>query len=286
MRRIVTVAVILVVALLVAGLGVTFAYRVRSAANAMNCRNNLHLLIGIALQGYHDATGHFPSGTVPNSGLPPHKRLSWMTEICPTFVEGGYRTLLNNKKSWDDKENCPVRCRRRIDMQGNTREEPFGEAGFFFCPANLHMSSADLVSLTDYVGIAGLGEAAAELPLADTRAGFFGYDRQISINDIKDGAAETIAVTEVLDGGPWTAGGRATVRGLAASGLPYLGEGGQFAALHGIPKIFSWSQPVRTNVLFADGSVRPFTAAVSPQVFEALATIAGGEHVGELPDAY
>jgi prepilin-type processing-associated H-X9-DG protein len=41
---------------------------------------------------------------------------------------------------------------------------------------------------------------------------------------------------------------------------------------------------VATNVLFADCSVRSFSEAVSPQVFEALATIAGGEDVAAPED--
>jgi hypothetical protein len=124
-----------------------------------------------------------------------------------------------------------------------------------------------------------VGGAAAELPLADSKSGFFGYDRQISRGDIRDGLATTLAVAEAVDGGPWSAGGRATVRGLAAGERPYLGEGGQFAGVHRGGDLFPFSQPVVTNVLFADGRVCPLTAAVSPQVLEALATIAGNERV-------
>jgi hypothetical protein len=69
--------------------------------------------------------------------------------------------------------------------------------------------------------------------------------------------------------------------GVEPGGVPYLGEGGQFASLHrGGP--FSWSPPIVTNVLLADGSVRRLSASVSPGVIEALATIAGGEEVGPL----
>jgi len=38
------------------------------------------------------------------------------------------------------------------------------------------------------------------------------------------------------------------------------------------------------NVLFADASVRSIKATMSPEVFEAMATIAGGEQVERLPD--
>ncbi len=53
-------------------------------------------------------------------------------------------------------------------------------------------------------------------------------------------------------------------------GRPHLGAGGQFAGAH----------LDSTNVLFANGSVRPFASSMSPGVMEALATISGNETVG------
>jgi hypothetical protein len=174
--------------------------------------------------------------------------------------------LIDTSKAWDDKDNFPVPWRR------GERSGRFSNVMDFCCPASLD-GSPELPTGVNYVGITGLGETAAELPLSGPRAGFFGHDRQIRLTDIKDGTANTMAVAEVLDGGPWTAGGHPTVRGLVADGRPYLGEGGQFASLH-----------AETNVLFANASVRSFTATLSPEVFEAMATIAGGEPVGPLTD--
>jgi prepilin-type processing-associated H-X9-DG protein len=154
-----------------------------------------------------------------------------------------------------------------------------GTLPFLLCPANPTEFDPSLPCPTHYLGIAGVGEDAAELPLSDRRAGVFGYDRKVRERDIKDGLATTLAVAEALDGGPWTAGGKATLRGLSVGEAPYLGEGGQFASRHRVG-FFPWSGPVVTNVLFADGSVRTLTPSVSPQVLEALATIAGGEEVG------
>jgi hypothetical protein len=276
MKR-VNVAVLLLVVLLVAGLGVTFLYRVRDSVNGVKCKNNLHQ-IGIGLHGYLDATVHFPRATVSNPDLPPEKRLSWMADVFP-FLMGGYKSLLNNEKLWDDPENNPPRRQFRIYGEQEMREELYGDVEVFLCPARSHTTAPDSACSTDYVGITGVGAEAAELPLSDQRAGFFGYNRRIRLWDIKDGIAHTMAVTEVLDGGPWTAGGYATVRGLVADGRPYLGKGGQFTSLHGNSQIFAWS--TATNVLFADASVRPFTSALSPEVFEAMATIAGGEKVAE-----
>jgi hypothetical protein len=235
-------------------------------------------MMGIGLHGFHDVTGHFPSATVPNASLPPEQRLSWLSEIYPDYLIGGYASLFNKDKAWDAPDNWPPRC-HRLDMQGNAQEEPFFDIRGLTCPAHPHTTASDSYS-TDYVGITGLGSASAELPLSDSHAGFFGYDRQITFKDIKDGTSNTIAVVEVLDGGAWTAGGHATVRGLAADGRPYLGEGGQFGSLHGSPTVFSRSSGM--NVLLADASVHYFASDLAPEVFEAMATIAGGENV-DLP---
>jgi hypothetical protein len=130
------------------------------------------------------------------------------------------------------------------------------------------------------VGIAGVGEDAAELPLTDRQIGFFGYDRTVPLENIKDGVSSTLLVVEVGDCGPWTAGGKATVRGLASS-RPYLGEGGQFSSHHRDTALEG--KPLVTHVLIADGAVYPFSSSVSRQVFEAMATINGGEEVGDFP---
>jgi hypothetical protein len=213
---------------------------------------------------------------VPNAGLPPDKRLSWLVQVYPGFMNGGHRSHIDTTKAWDAEENCPPWESVRVGYEGQTREELVGELKVFLCPASSARLGPDLPSPTHYLGIAGVGEAAADLPLSDRRAGVFGHDRKVTLRDIKDGVSTTMVVTEAVDGGPWTAGGGATVRGLATGGPPYLGEGGRFATGHR-----SWiSRSVSTNVLFVDASVRPLTASVSPQVFEALATVAGGEDVG------
>ncbi|HEV3167638.1 MAG TPA: DUF1559 domain-containing protein [Isosphaeraceae bacterium] len=95
----------------------------------------------------------------------------------------------------------------------------------------------------------------------------FGYDRSTQLSEITDGTASTMSVIETTSGGPWTAGGPSTIRGLDPSRKPYIGPGRPFSSPHrgGV------------NVLFADGSVHFIRQSVNPQVFEAMATIAGGE---------
>lgn len=86
-------------------------------------------------------------------------------------------------------------------------------------------------------------------------------------------------MAEVPDSGPWTAGGRATVRGLA-SGRSYLGEGGQFSSHHRDRVL---GGKLITHVLTGDGAVYAFSSSPSATVFEAMATIDGGEEVGDFP---
>jgi prepilin-type processing-associated H-X9-DG protein len=108
----------------------------------------------------------------------------------------------------------------------------------------------------------------------DVNAGVFGYDRKTRLKDITDGVSTTLLLIETAtENGPWTAGGRPTVRGLESNGVPYIGRQAQFSSFHrgGV-----------TNALFADCSVRALRDGVAPEVLEALATIAGHEDVGPL----
>ncbi|HEV3204957.1 MAG TPA: DUF1559 domain-containing protein, partial [Gemmataceae bacterium] len=165
---------------------------------------------------------------------------------------------------------------------GREETRKVGEIRVFLCPGNSNKAEPGRPGFSHYVGIAGVGKNAAELSLrtADESAirsnvGFFGYDRQIKPEDIKDGLATTLAVAEThADNGPWTAGGPSTVRGLDPQNLPYLRSQGQFGGIH---------YAGGAMVLFVDGSTRFIKESISPEVFEALATIAGGEELGNEP---
>jgi prepilin-type processing-associated H-X9-DG protein len=275
MRGILQLGIVLFLLLMLGGLGFVFILRVRAAADRMRCANNLKLL-GMALRAYESAYRHYPAATVPNPELPPDQRLGWLIELWPNFMQGGAATNFDQTKAWDAEPNCPPRWRVREmseDLETHWyREEVVGEVPILLCPSNPALTEPSLPCATHYVGLAGVGENATALPLTDSRAGFFGYDRTLTLADIKDGTGMTLAIVEALDGGPWTAGGRATVRGLATDGRPYLGREGQFGSHH----------VGGGNALFADGSVRHLATSVSLEVVEALATIAGHEEVSSL----
>jgi prepilin-type processing-associated H-X9-DG protein len=152
----------------------------------------------------------------------------------------------------------------------------------YSCPGIPILAKPMEPALTGYIGIAGVGADAANLPRDDRRAGFFGYDRIVRREDIKDGASKTMMVMEsTTELGPWAAGGSSTVRPLDPEDRPYLALEGPFGVNH-IDDILCRSPHVTSNIGFADGSVRGgVLASVSSETLEALATIAGGDTPGD-----
>ena len=136
--------------------------------------------------------------------------------------------------------------------------------------------------LTAYVGVAGVGADAADLPPDDRRAGAFGHDRRTALADFRDGTSNTLLVLEsARDNGPWARGGPATLRGLSPAERPYLGAGRPFGGTHFAENtLFRRGGPVGCHAALADGSVRFLRAAVSAETLEALATVAGGDAPG------
>jgi prepilin-type processing-associated H-X9-DG protein len=278
MRR--TNVVVLIVSLLLAGgLLVASLPRLQEAQARINCYNNLRQ-IGLGLHNVHDTYGSFPPATLPHPTLPPERRLSWLVDTVH-FMDQPPRIPLDRTQPWDAEGNREPRFRYR-DGNDELKEEPVGEWRFFLCPSNPSRAAPGSPGLTHYVGVAGVGPDAAPLPGTYPGAGVFGYDRRTPMSDIKDGLSTTLLVIETTArNGPWTAGGPPTVRALDPAGGPYLGVGGQFGSNHHYG-LLGLTPVSATNVLFADGSVRVLTASISPEVFEALATIRGGEEVGRV----
>jgi len=256
----------IVVVVLAAGLCVAVVSAISSARQSSECVNNLRQ-IAIALNGYAQ-NGCFPLAAIPNKGLPPEKRLSWMAELYTgSWYAANVVLVVDESKPWDAEAN--LRPKVLAGRQGEGQS--LYEAPVFsvcVCPANPNWGDPVLPNLTSYVGISGLGLDSAGLPPGHPRAGIFGYDRLTREQDIKDGASATMMVAETaLHNGPWTAGGVPTVRGLNPHIQPYIGRGRQFGALHrgGV------------NIAFADGSVRSLRETIDPKVFEAFSTVAGAE---------
>jgi uncharacterized protein DUF1559 len=232
--------------------------------NRVACANHLKH-IGLALRNYADmhprplvwglSTPQLPAGTIPNSNLEPNQRLSWLVELLPYLEEDALYHQFDQSAPWDAEPNVrlsqtPVRI--------------------FQCPAWKSESRSANAWETPYVGIAGVGSDAATHSFGDPKLGAFGYDRRTAFVDVKDGTSNTLMVLEsARDAGPWAEGGFATVRGINPEDKPYIGVGRPFGGTH----------LAGSNALMMDGSVHTLSDKISPEVLEALATIAGGEKV-------
>lgn len=236
----------------------------RCGSTRIRCSNNLRQ-IGIAVLHCYDTEGStlLRAGTISNPEMAPEKRFSWFTALLPFVEEDSLYKDLDLSVAWDTERN----------------QLPVGRVvPVFICPSGPRWSPPIAGALTHYVGIAGVGPDAATLPANDPRAGFFGYDRSITVKDIKDGTGNTLMVLETArDNGPWAAGGPASVRGLDPATQPYLGRHRPFGIKHGST---NRRERVGANALMVDASVRYLNGRTSAQVLEAMATIAGGEEIG------
>lgn len=235
----------------------------------------------MGLEASHDIHALYPTATLPHATLPPEKRLSWLPDMLHNFGigggEGAWLPSLDRDKGWDDPANFPIKER-------NIKREVRAMSGYYdflCCPLDPSLPVAMQSHLTNYVGLTGLGEEAARLPLADPRVGFFGYDRKIRRRDITDGLSTSATISETgQNNGCWFKGGSPTARGLVADGSPYLGVGGQFGSRHRYSTSVFTLQPTNvSHFAFADGSVRVITEGISSPILEALFTIRGGEEV-------
>jgi hypothetical protein len=228
----------------------------RARGQRLECLNNLRQ-IGGAVLNYQSANSAFPPGTVPNAALPPEKRLSWLTTL-PPFMEQKTKTArdaqtlydrLDPSLAWDAGANAAV---------------AHASVPFCRCPAHPFDDPGVIRGQTSYVGLAGVGRDAAELPRGNPLAGIFGYDRVVRRADLTAGATQTLLATETArDNKPWTAGGSATVRGLDRADAPYIGPGRAFGGMH----------PHGLNVLRADSGADFMTDDVAPGFFETLTRV-------------
>jgi hypothetical protein len=263
----------------VVGIVVMVALSLQEPARRLQCENNLGE-IGLAINRVHDAHQAYPAATLANPDLPPEKRLSWLAEILPYLHKraAASRPLperfqkprkvaeaLDTTKAWDAVENRPAVNTVLLD---------------FLCPERPEQAPPDAPAPTHYVGVAGIGPDAASLPADDPRAGFFGFDRHLTRQQLQEahgegktgrgedplarGESRTLAVIETASEiGPWAAGGFPTVRGLDPGRRPHSGAGRPFSGLH----------RGGFYVLFADANVLFLRDGIDPEKLEVLVPV-------------
>jgi hypothetical protein len=220
----------------------------------------------------------FPYGAFPRQQdaargprpWPASERVSWMRELLPYIGDDRFYTFkdgIDVNKSWRDPENLkfgripipaflhPTEAKRYVRLRGIDRP----------------------LAVTHFVGMAGVGPDAPYYANNDPRAGIFGFDRESTVADIKDGLSYTIFAIQSDSSmlGPWIAGGGATVRGTSENGDRDVGFTGGFSSPDHNGKKGAW-------VIMADGSARFLPRDVAPSVFKALCTKAGDDSGSDL----
>ena len=240
----------------------------RESARRQDCQDNLKRL-ALGAQNYADCWLVIPQGTTGSRKLPAAERFSWYPSIW-NFIEGKPpRLLLDETQAWNAEVNRWPKVEYMYDEWGAPTElteiRPLPALRIFACPSAGRTDSVLGISISHYVGMAGLGLKSPEFKVEESGCGVWGYDRQVKPSDVVDGLSSTISLVETnLNPGPWLAGGPPTVRGIDTAAAGYIGKGRQFGGLHS-----------DCAAVMLDASVRRLANETDPAVFAAMVTIKG-----------
>lgn len=269
--------VIAIIAVLI-GLLLPAVQKVREAAARLKCKNNLKQ-IGLALHSYHDRNGALPPGystRLATNGTETGAGWGWATFLLDDLEQGNLRRGIDPAVAIGASQHATPR----------TQVLPV-----FLCPSDERIGTfttttvAVTVAHANYVGVFGTNEPD-DAPGAGN--GTFFRNSTVRFGDISDGLSNTYVVGERSSDialATWTGAVPGATVPLRRD--PSEAEGHFFLVLgrgdhqpnapeSHIDDFYSrHSQGL--NCLFADGSVHSIGNAVSPSVWAAVQTRAGGE---------
>jgi prepilin-type N-terminal cleavage/methylation domain-containing protein/prepilin-type processing-associated H-X9-DG protein len=273
--------VIAIIAILI-GLLLPAVQKVREAACATQCKNNLKQ-IGLALQMFHDTNGGLPPGeTGVVLSVPKH---SWVPWILPGLEQENLYRQYNFTVDWNNALN------------DTTAPQPNATPlKVLTCPsAAIGRHGSNNRGITDYSATTQITRPnpfATNLPASDpTYVGVLGKDMKRKIVDIKDGTSNTMVVAE--DAGRnahWAMGaevGTTGETGAWANPGNQLNIGGWDIPSGSQPgacgsnctnanEIYSFHSGM-AHILMVDGSVRPLREQTDINIVLALLSRAHGE---------
>jgi prepilin-type processing-associated H-X9-DG protein/prepilin-type N-terminal cleavage/methylation domain-containing protein len=283
--------VISIIGLLV-GLLLPAVQAAREAARRGQCVNNLKQ-IGLGLHNYHSAQQTFPPGYVSNfdaSGNDTGPGWGWAAMLLPQFEQKPLFDAVNFNLPIEDVSNPTSRLTRMTVFLCPSDSPPPAWWAVTRDPTGVPVQNICQMASANYVGVYGTSDPGID------GDGIFFRDSNIGIPSITDGTAQTIAAGErayALGVATWVGSVTGTsLFPLTNDGVGYprvetapgmilghaggnlgpgdpRGEVNQFYSLH----------PGGVDFLFADGHVAFLKTTMSYQVFQALATRAGGEAI-------
>ncbi len=284
--------VIAIIAILI-GLLLPAVQKVREAAARMKCSNNLKQW-GLAMHGYHDATGAFPPGARN------YPRQTWVMHLWPYIEQDNLSRQINVKTQ--DVYLPPA-------TNGGTMTGLCGAyVPLYYCPSD---SGSDLNAPGAYYQrrrgnyVVNWGNAPYDTPPGGATAPFYhaggnrGTPGVVKLTRITDGTSNTLMMSETLmaksaDDNDW----RGDIQnddgvfkfmtittpnssapdvvnwavGPADPAMPYTTTGSQYSAARS-------RHTGGVNVALCDGSIRFIPNAISITTWSALGTTNGGEVV-------
>jgi prepilin-type N-terminal cleavage/methylation domain-containing protein/prepilin-type processing-associated H-X9-DG protein len=254
----------------------------RESARRAQCTNNLKQ-IGVALHQYHDRTLHFPAGYVTAVA-------SDGTELGPGWGWASYLLSDLEQSPLQGKINWGLDISDPTNQAARTTSLPV-----FLCPSDAAPliftvdATSTVVAYGNYLAVngnQGVSNAAA------TNDGAFLRDYWMRTADIPDGLSNTLFVAERSKRMSFTTWVGAVTGGDVPSNLDPTAVELSAALVMGhcgphIPNnpdvtdadALSSAHPGLVNFLYADGSVHIITNAIAVEIYDALATRAGGEAV-------
>jgi prepilin-type N-terminal cleavage/methylation domain-containing protein len=260
--------VIAIIAILI-GLLLPAVQKVRDAAARLECQNNLKQ-IGIALHTYHDRMKGFPPGyvsAVDATGADLGPGWSWAAHLLDDLEQRNLKQQINFTLPVGHANNAAAR---------NTF------LPIFYCPSDAYVGTFTpedqtfTVAHGNYVGVFGSNEME-DNPGAGN--GILFRNSKIHLNRITDGTSNTLMVGErcsKLMKSTWTG----SIAGMDEGPALVLGSADHPPTHPAAHEEDFWSHHHHgVNVVLADGSVRWVSDTISEEVWQALATRAGGEVV-------
>ncbi len=213
----------------------------RERSRWTQCKNQLKF-IGVALHNYHDTHTTFPAAAL---GDPPH---SWRIDLLPYLDQQSAFKSYNFASAWNAAPNA------KLAMH---------EVRAYICPSSAYPNDSQGHWFTTYSMPTGPRTVGAN-PLGT------------SMRDMTDGTSNTLLVVEACGSQiVWT-----EPRDVDVASQP------TGINLNGVKpgKSAGWISGYHTNgahALRADGSVKFLSAKTDPAVLKKLATVDGGEEVGD-----
>lgn len=286
--------VIAIIAILIALL-LPAVQQAREAARRTTCKNNMKQL-GLALHNYHDVHRAFPPGwiAVSNSSHMAHdgrNGAGWGTMILPFLEQAPLYKKFDADVAIIDPVNADFLSEVLTSWQCPSDPKPnkwqiLHEDGSGTVLAEL--PTANYIASFGTIELDGCEAAAGTAPVNPRGQcigdGMFYHNSKISIRDVTDGTTNTLMLgerrTDVAQG--WYS----TWPGMAAEGDAAF-QRIQGSADH-VPNDpaghfddFSSQHTGGTQFCLGDGSVRFISENIDHSLYQSLATIQGGEVIGE-----